>query len=64
MHEQKTHREEHLGLLTARAVVTILLMLGLLLGLRLNGLTAIEQDAPIQMVENVVAAASNRVVTR
>ena len=54
----KRDRAESLHVLVLRSVAVTVAVLGLLLGLRLNGVTAVEQDAPIQMVESIVQMAA------
>ena len=45
---------ESLGVLITRSVAVTVAVLGLLLGLRLTGVTAVDQDVPVQMVESIV----------
>ena len=61
---EKTERPDRMRILVLRAVIAVALILGLLLFLRLSGVTSLEQDVPIQMVENVVAASAGHVMIR
>ena len=55
--ERKENAPESLHTLVLRSVAVTVAVLGLLLGLRLGGVTAVEQDVPIQMVEGIVQMA-------
>ena len=57
MKKNRLERNHSLRFLTVRAIVTILLVLVVLMGLRKTGITAVEQDIPVPVVEDLAREA-------
>lgn len=58
MKKSRLDREYSLRFLVIRAVVTIALVLAVLLGLKLGGITVTERDLPVQEIEEAAEEAA------
>ncbi len=50
--------------LVVRAVITVAVVLAVLLGLKFNGITVVERDAPIGVVEEDVARENGPLISQ
>ena len=53
MKKSRLERTHSLRFLLVRAIVTVVLVVIVLLGLRVEGITVIERDVPVQIVEDI-----------
>ena len=57
MKKTRLERNHSLRFLTVRAIITILLVLAVLMGLKKTGVTVVEHDVPIPVVEDIAREA-------
>ncbi len=58
MKKSRLERTHSLRFLLVRAIVTVVLVVIVLLGLRVEGITVIERDVPVQIVEDIAREAA------
>ena len=58
MKKSRLELTHSLRFLLVRAIVTVVLVVIVLLGLRMEGITVIERDVPVQIVEDIAREAA------